>query len=227
MGQHSSSPLRVYYDPQSYNCIRVLVYLREANLPHQLIKVSLVESDFDEEFLRRNPKKRVPFLMHGDTITIDDSVGIIEYLGRIAPNEDLFPTKDQSSCALNCRLIGKYHHKLEPKSVLGAVMWLQKSRAEIGEERIQELFKELDSWEDYLAQENEYLLGKNVATSDIIAFPVIACFFWLLGLSEKDYPFLAAWYHRMRSRSSIKDLEFWQSYVPKNEWKVLAVRKFS
>lgn len=225
MGQQQSGPIKVYYDPKSYSCIRVLMYLKEAQLPHELVKVDLIKGEFHSpEFLKFNPRKQIPFLMQGDNIRIDESVGIIEYLGRIHPNESLFPTADHESCARNCKLIAQYHQRLDPKSILASIMWLHKSRAEIGEERIEALFKELDIWEDQLAQENDYLLGSDISTSDIVVFPVIACYFWLMGLSEKDYPFLAKWYHRMRERPSVKDLEFWSSYEPRDERKVLAVR---
>jgi len=219
---HSGPTAQVYYHPASINSLRLLIYLNEAGLPYQLVKVELEKGEHKSgEFAKLNPRMQVPFLVHGD-VKINESVGIIEYLGRMYPRESLFPTKDPMACALNCRLIAEFHQKLDPKNVMGAVIWGNKTREQIGEDRVQALLKELEVWEDYLAQENDYFLGDDIATGDIIAFPLIATFFWLLGLSEKEYPFLAAWYHRVRARPSVANLEYWKSFDPKPEWRVLA-----
>jgi glutathione S-transferase len=224
---HSShDSLKVYYDPKSTNSLRVLMYLSEADLKHaELCKISLEQGDHKSEaYVKLNPRMQVPFLVH-DRVRMNESVAIIEYLGRIFPNESLFPVKDHEGCALNCKYIAEFHQKLDPLNILGSVVWGKKTRSEIGEQRIQALFRELDVWEDYLAEENPYLLGNQVSTSDIIIFPNIACFFWLLGLSQTEYPFLARWYQRMRERPSCKDLEFWTALQPKLEWtSVLADR---
>jgi glutathione S-transferase len=163
---------------------------------------------------------QVPFLVH-DEVRIGESVGIIEYLGRVYPNESLFPTKDHEACAINCKHIAEFHQKLEPLNIFNAIVWENKTKEQIGQDHFEELYKELDVWEEYLADENDYFLGDTISTSDIIVYPVIACFFWLFGLSEKRYPFLASWYHRIRDRPSVSNLEFWQQFTPKPEWRVL------
>jgi len=214
----------VYYDSQSMNSVRVIVYLKEAGIPFDLVKINLTKGDHKSpEILKLNPRGQVPFLVH-DSIQLNESVAIIEYFGRIQPNESLFPIKDHALCSMNCRLIAEFHQKLDTKHILGSVVWGKKTRAEI-EDRVTALFKELEIWEGYLAHGNDYFLGDSIATSDMIVFPDVATCFWLLGLPEKDFPLLAAWYHRMRARPSVASLDFWGSVEPKPEWRVFEAPK--
>jgi glutathione S-transferase len=224
MGATQSSAFRVYYNPASTNSMRVLMYLEEAKLQYELVSVDLQKGEHKaDEFRKLNPRMQVPFLVQDD-IHMGESVAIIEYLGRIHPNESLFPVKDPESCALNCRLIAEFHQKLDPRNIMATVIYQKKTREQIGEDRIQSLFTELEVWEDYLAGENDYLIGDEISTSDIIVFPNIAVLFWLLGLPERDFPFLAAWYHRMRSRPSVAKLEYWKVVDPRPEWRILERR---
>ena len=188
---HSSADkLQLYYDPCSANSLRVIMYMIEAGLPFELIKLDLNKGEHQrEEFVKVNPRMQVPFLVQG-TVRMNESIGIIDYLGRIYPNEHLFPTKDREGCALNCRLIAEFHQKLDPLSLWSTVVWRNKTRSQIGEDRIQNLFKELQIWEDYLAQENDYFLGNHISTSDIIVFPFIAVHFGYLVCLRNASPSL-------------------------------------
>lgn len=51
-----------------------------------------------EEFLKLNPARKVPVLVHGDTV-LTESVAIMEYLNDISPDLELVPTGPEAAYA--------------------------------------------------------------------------------------------------------------------------------
>jgi glutathione S-transferase len=218
--------LTLYYDVRSPSSMRTVLYMLEAGFTNvDLVEVSLQRGDHkSESFTRLNPRQEVPVLVDGDVVVYESSA-ICDYLGRVHPNERLWPTQSKRKAAQNVRLIHEFHEKLESKSVNNAVMIHNMPRERLeSANRIEPLLHEVKFWEAYLRNNGKaFFVDNDVAAADVIIFGTLGTMFLLLGLPEVDYPVLSNWYHKMRARPTVASLKFWEAIASSSrpEWRVL------
>ena len=83
----------LYYFPQSCSLIPH-IYLEELKADYEAKIVNLrAEEQHSEEFIKLNPKKKIPVLVHGEKV-VTETLAILSYLADIHPETNFFPRSD-------------------------------------------------------------------------------------------------------------------------------------
>jgi glutathione S-transferase len=207
------SELEVFWGSGSQPSWRVLLTLE---VKRQAYKSTLISFSAGEhktpEFLRMNPRHRVPVLKHGDFV-LNESLAILTYLDRKFPEPPLFG-RNPEEAGLISRSISEFSNYLEPALVDGVVRPIFFNKVEALKDSIEAKAKdvhvELQGHEASLAG-RQWLVGDAMSAADIVIFPQ---FMGLLraatrpaaaGLElgflpfEQTYPNLAAWMARIQA----------------------------
>ncbi|MCB8836016.1 glutathione S-transferase family protein [Aurantimonas sp. VKM B-3413] len=92
--------LRLYYSPGACSLAPHLV-LEQAGLDYELVRVDFAAGEQrSEDYLKLNPKGRVPVLCDGDAV-ITENPAILRYITRLAPERELWPSEPlaEARCA--------------------------------------------------------------------------------------------------------------------------------
>jgi glutathione S-transferase len=206
------SDLEVFWGSGSQPSWRVLLALEVKRLPYKSHLLSFSAGEHKTpEFLRLNPRHRVPVLRDGDYV-LNESVAILTYLDRKFPEVPLFGRTPEET-GLVWRTVQEFTHYLEPALVDGVVRPIFRNQVDARESieaKAQEVQVELQGYEARLASQ-PWLVGSAVSAADIVVFPQLMGLLRaatrpaaeglkleLLPFAEK-YPRLAAWVARIEA----------------------------
>ena len=204
--------LEVFWGSGSQPSWRVLLALEVKRLPYKSHLLSFSAGEHKTpEFLRLNPRHRVPVLRDGDYV-LNESVAILTYLDRKFPEVPLFGRTAEET-GLVWRTVQEFTHYLEPALVDGVVRPIFRNQVDARESieaKTKEVHVELQVYEARLA-EQPWLVGSALSAADIVVFPQLmgllraatrpaaeGLTLELLPFAEK-YPQLAAWVARIEA----------------------------
>ena len=207
------SELEVFWGSGSQPSWRVLLALE---VKRQVYKSTLISFSAGEhkspEFLRMNPRHKVPVLKHGDFV-LGESIAILAYLDQKFPEPPLFGRTPEAT-GLIWRCVSECVSYLEPALVDGVVRPIFFNKVEAMKDSIEakakEVHAELQGYEARLAG-GQWLVGSALSAADIVVFPQLmgliraatrpAAADLTLGILpfEQTYPNLATWLTRIQA----------------------------
>jgi len=202
----SQNPIKLYDFPSSPNCQRVKVVLEEKKLAYETIRVDLRKKEQKEpEFLKLNPRGKVPVLVDGDTVLYESRI-INEYLEEQYPEPPLMPKSPAERAKI--RLLMDYaltelippHQKLREQMLKDEK---ERNRAELESAR-GELLGMLQKFEEELTDQ-PYLAG-NFSLLDAAVIPRFLRLAEWNVLTDPSLPRLGQWLARMKDRPSIHSI---------------------
>jgi glutathione S-transferase len=142
-----------------------------------------VQAHKSPEFLKLNPRGKVPVLQIGD-IVVRESLAIIAYLDRLQPEPALLG-KDASTTAAIWQWLMEFENYLCPALATGALALFQ-GRVEEQRHEVsiatEIIHAEIQRIDQHLSQQ-EYLCGDSLSAADITLYPSMQ---WLKRALEKD-----------------------------------------
>ena len=206
------SDLEVFWGSGSQPSWRVLLALEVKRLPYKSHLLSFSAGEHKTpEFLKLNPRHRVPVLRDGDYV-LNESVAILTYLDRKFPEVPLFGRTAEET-GLIWRTVQEFTHYLEPALVDGVVRPIFRNQVDARESieaKAKEVQVELQGYEARLASQ-PWLVGSALSAADLVVFPQLMGLLRaatrpaaeglkleLLPFAEK-YPQLAAWVARIEA----------------------------
>ncbi|XP_037651520.1 glutathione S-transferase A-like [Sebastes umbrosus] len=187
-------------------CWRVMIALEEKNLQGYNQKLLSFEKmgHKSAEVLAMNPRGQLPSFKYKDYI-LNESYGACIYLENQFKSQGnkLIPDCPAEQARMFQRMFEG--QALSQKS--GEVIYYtwkvpEDERHDSAIKRNKEaLTAEIKLWEGYL-QNVCFLAGKTFSLADVIVFPSIA-YLYRFGLCEERYPKLAAYYNKLKARTSI------------------------
>jgi glutathione S-transferase len=192
-----------------------LLALEVKGIPYESKLVSFAQGEHKTpEFLRMNPRHKVPTIRHGD-YALYESMAIVHYLDRKFPETPLFGRTPEETGLVE-RFIAEFHNYLEPvmheRIVRPLFFGKTKSEAEAAALRdaVVPLHEELQRWEAALG-DRQWLVGSRPSAADISVFPTFKAleraarkpearaFELSVDPLEHRYPALAAWVARIEA----------------------------
>lgn len=204
--------MKLYYHPNSPNCVDVLAAANQLGIPLETELVELTKgAQRNPAYLKINPNGKVPALVDGDFILWESNV-IMQYLASKKPGSSLWPADDNIRADI-CRW--QFWQASQWNRGTGILVWenLIKRFLNLGAPdpaKIQEgtdLFHTSASVLDNHLKGREYLVGKNLTLAD---FSVAAMLVYA-GPGRyplENYPEIRAWYGR------IAVLDSWKKALP-------------
>ncbi|SRR5260221_9545684 len=207
------SDVEVYWGSGSQPSWRVLLALEVKGVKYASHLISFSAGDHKKpDFLRMNPRHRVPVLKDGDFV-LNESIAILAYLDRKFPEKPLFG-KTPEETGLVWRAISEFQSYVEPTLVERVVRPIffnkvAEARASI-EESILTVHQELKLYEQTLSK-RAWLIGDALSAADITVFPQIMGLLRAAtrpaaeGLKldllpfERTYPSVATWVARIEA----------------------------
>jgi glutathione S-transferase len=204
--------IEVFWGSGSQPSWRVLLALEVKRLPYKSHLLSFSAGEHKTpEFLKLNPRHRVPVLRDGDYV-LNESVAILTYLDRKYPEVPLFGRTPEEA-GMIWRTVQEFTHYLEPALVDGVVRPIFFNRVDARESieaKAKDVHVELQGYEAQLAGRH-WLVGNALSAADIVVFPQLMGLLRaatrpaaeglkldLLPFAEK-YPQLAAWLARIEA----------------------------
>lgn len=208
---NDNPPIEIYWVSGSPFGWRVLLALELKGVPFVSHRIdSATGEQRSAEFLRLNPRGKVPALKHGEVI-IGESLAMLTYLDRLHPEQPLFGTSPRQSARI-MQVCSEFMCYLEPviNRLASAITRNKPLSAAALAARHGILHNELN-WAEGLLQHEDWLAGETISAADLTVYP--HCKFMLrlagkpeaktldLGLSgfSDSYPALAAWMQRIEA----------------------------
>jgi glutathione S-transferase len=195
--------LKVYHHPRSTYARRVMIYLIEKELPHEVIVLDMAaKAHKAPEYLGKNPYGRVPCI--DDGFTLFESTSILNYLEATHPKPALAPTDPKLHAIMDMHMklcdieMGRHVSTIIfPKRFLKKERWdlaaMDAAKAAIE--------KHLEILRTQLAGKT-YLVAEQFSLADICYMP----FLHFLPLMEIDPPAAVRdWAARLLERDSAKE----------------------
>jgi glutathione S-transferase len=188
--------MKLYYSP-GYCSLAVHIALREAGVRVDLVKVDTTSLSFRAV----NPRGYVPVLELDDGSRHTEAAALLQYVGDLAPGGAVIPpagTRERFEVNQWLTFISSELHKqFSP--------WLfhketADSTAKAIREKLKSRFGELDA---HLAK-RDWLAARQFTVADAYAFAILNWTTWV-GMTLKDYPHLAAYVERVRSRPFVRE----------------------
>lgn len=199
--------MRLYCDPISTTSRPVLMFIAEAGLDVEIVKVDLLaQAHKDPEYLALNPNGIVPFLVDGD-LRLGESVAILKYLA-IRAGSPAYPQALQAQIKVDEALLWfatQFHEYFclftcYPNMGVphGASPELSAALTAFGREHAPRWLKVLD---EHMLGGRRYVCGGTISLADYLGLSFV-----LLGrVADYDfspYPNISAWIARMQARPS-------------------------
>ncbi len=185
----------------------VLLTLEVKELQYKSTLIELFKGENrTPEFLKMNPRGKVPVLRDGDYF-IYESLAIISYLDRKFMQESLFGETPEQAAQI-MKMISEYQSYIAPHvgEIMSLVFWrndLLKNIDQLTNIR-QNLHDELNQLELYL-DGNNWVIGNNISAADICIFPFMQILLraeskikrsipdFDLLLLDKSFPSISKW----------------------------------
>lgn len=201
--------MTVWWGSGSPPCWRVLIALEEKNLQgYNSVLLSFEKREHKSpQVMAVNPRGQLPSFKHGDII-VNESNGACMYLEERFKSQgnQLVPDSFEEK-ALMYQRMHEGSTLLQKLADVAFYTWRvpEAERHDSALKRNGEaLTAEVKLWEGYLDKvHGTFLAGKTFSLADVVVFPVIA-FLFRMGLCQKRYPKLAAYYNTVKDRPSIK-----------------------
>lgn len=197
--------MRLYCDPISTTSRPVLMFIAEAGLDVEIVKVDLLaQAHKDPEYLALNPNGIVPFLVDGD-LRLGESVAILKYLA-IRAGSPAYPQALQAQIKVDEALLWfatQFHEYFclftcYPNMGVphGASPELSASLMAFGREHAPRWLEVLDR---HMLAGRPFVCGDEISLADYLGLSFV-----LLGrLADYDfspYPNILAWIARLQAR---------------------------
>ncbi|KAM9737192.1 LOW QUALITY PROTEIN: glutathione S-transferase rho [Menidia menidia] len=189
-------------------CWRVQIALEEKKLQgynQKLLSFEKMEHK-SQQVLDMNPRGQLPAFKHGNSV-LNESYAACLYL------ENQFKSQGTQLVPDSPGEVALMYQRMFEGMTLGNKMadviyynWKvpEGERHDSALKRNREALKaEIQLWEGYLKGSGCCLAGKSFSLADVIVYPAIAYLF-RFGLSEEQFPKLAAYYNSLKGRASIK-----------------------
>lgn len=207
------SDLEVFWGSGSQPAWGVLLTLELKRIPYVSRLLSFSAGDHKTpEFLRLNPRHRVPVIRDGEFV-LNESVAIIAYLDAKSPEPPLFGRNAEETGRI-WRAISEFQSYVQPSLREHVVRPIYNGKVEENrqdiEQHMAELQLELSQYEATLGKQ-PWLVGGAVSAADLVIFPFIMSVLraatrpaaetlnlGVLPLAEK-YPQIAGWIARVEA----------------------------
>jgi glutathione S-transferase len=204
--------MKLYYHPNSPNCVDVLATANELGIQLELQLVELMKgAQKDPGFLKLNPNGRVPTLADGDFV-LWESNAIMQYIAGKKPNNALWPADDKTRADI---ARWQFWQASQWNKATGMLVWenMIKKFLNLGApdpakiKEGEELFRSSAAVLDGHLKEHQYLVGGGLTLAD---FSVAASLVYArpARLPLEKYENIRAWYGR------IEKLESWKKALP-------------
>jgi glutathione S-transferase len=204
--------MKLYYHPNSPNCVDVLAAASQLGIPLEIELVDLTKgAQRNPAYLKINPNGRVPALVDGDFVLWESNV-IMQYLASKKPGNTLWPADDKTRADITR---WQFWQASQWNRGAGMLVWenLIKKFLNLGEPDLAKIKEGTDLFHasaavlDNHLRGREYLVGKNLTLAD---FSVAAM---LVYAGPGRYPLeqygeIRAWYGRIAA------LDAWKKALP-------------
>ena len=206
-------PLKLYADPGSQPSQAVHYVLKKLEIDFEYVTTLAGEGTKTEEYIKINPLKKVPAIVHDDFILIE-SVAIISYLcDSFEKGETLLPRDDQKQRArVNMWLQwngGELRHNSEKMWYVCLLNhnWLGIPEAsdEVKQKSKEVFFDSLEHLENQLAK-TEYVSGDSISAADVQIFFEIYITMLAIKLDLSKFASINKWIQKVMEDPIIKEL---------------------
>jgi glutathione S-transferase len=192
-----------FYDaPVSGNTYKVRLLLRQLKIPHDVVWLDILKGEVrGEEFRRRNPFGRVPYIDH-DGFGLAESNAILLYLAR---GTRLLPDDVQAQALVTQWM---FFEQNQVESSIGIPRFLRKQGKDpdaVGEHYMPRAKAALKVLEQHLSA-HQWLVGEAYSVADIAVF-AYSHMAPDAGHDLTRYPALSLWMSRFRSQPGWFGLE--------------------
>lgn len=201
----SSTLLRLYYNPVSWNARRVWIALLEKGISFELVRLNLDGDQRSPQFLEVTPFGQVPVLVDGEFAVVE-SLAILDYVEAIAPYPPLLPREPKALATvrmIEMLTVNQLLPRLTP--LIGHEFGVRLLDAVALEEVHESLNEVLRVFEDRL-QGQPYFGGQALSLADIVAGTAIP---WLprLGHLLTGFSRLQGWCDELQHRQTWQQTE--------------------
>jgi glutathione S-transferase len=204
--------MKLYYHPNSPNCVDVLATANQLGIRLDLQLVELMKgAQKDPSFLKLNPNGKVPTLVDGDFV-LWESNAIMQYLASTKPGNSLWPAGDRVRADI---ARWQFWQASQWNKATGMLVWenMIKKFLNLGApdpakiKEGEELFHASAAVLDGHLKEHQYLVGDGLTLAD---FSVAASLIYArpARLPLEKYENIRAWYARVES------LDAWKKSLP-------------
>jgi glutathione S-transferase len=159
--------LRVYGDIQSGNCYKIKLLMSYLDISHEWVHVDIVNGDTQtDEFLNKNPNRKVPVLEMEDGRCLAESNAILNYLAE--GTEYLPNDRWERSQVLQWQFFEQYSHEpyIAVARFIAKYLGMPEERRQEFESKQQGGIKALKVMDRHLA-EADYFVGDRLTIADI------------------------------------------------------------
>ncbi len=205
--QSEQPRLTLYQFAASGNSRIVRIVLEEKGLSFKRVNIDVTKGENrTPEFLRLNPRGKVPVLVHGTAqgeVVLSESSVINEYLEEVFPNPPLMPAAPARRAHVRS-LVYMFDTELSPTTGLLIIEKLLKKpeeqRADFVAERQKATREILARLSDMMSQ-GPFLAG-DFSLADASYIPVLAVMAPCGIILEREFPKLAQWFAEVKKRPS-------------------------
>jgi glutathione S-transferase len=204
--------MKLYYHPNSPNCVDVLATANQLGIQLDLQLVDLMKgAQKDPAFLKINPNGRVPALVDGDFI-LWESNAIMQYIASTKTGHSLWPADDKTRADI---ARWQFWQASQWSKATGTLVWenMIKKFLNLGApdpakiKEGEELFHASAAVLDGHLKDRQYLVGDSLTLADFsVAAPLIYARPARLPLEK--YENVRAWYGR------VEKLDAWKKSLP-------------
>jgi len=181
----SAAQLELFWVSGSPYSWRVLLALEVKGLPYVSRLLEASKGDLQkEDYLRLNPRGKVPTLKHGDFV-LTESLAILEYLDEVHPQVPLYGRTAQER-ARTRRLISEcFSYFNDPVNRIVVPIYFGKAAEKAGDIRecIPRVHAELTRFEATLGDDSQWFGAESIGAADIALYPFVKS---LLRAAGKD-----------------------------------------
>nr|XP_014289953.1 glutathione S-transferase theta-1-like [Halyomorpha halys] len=195
--------ITLYQDPLSQPCRAVQLFLGINGIDYDTKEVALSEGSKEaEEFVRINPFKKVPVILHKGHY-IKEGIAILRYLCREFNVEDHWYPNDSLKRARVDEYLEWHHLETRAKSVIYIFSAAYKPTEE---PRLEQCRSKLDRSCDLIdkiwLQDHNYIAGEEISIADIVAATELEQLAMTDYDPRKGRPRLEAWMVRVRQETN-------------------------
>lgn len=197
--------LKLYYAPGTIS-IAVAIALEEAGLPYEPIKVDFATAaQTKPEYLRVNPKGRVPALVtpHGAVLT--ETGALLDYIAALTPEAKLVPQRAEDAAHMRSVMyfLASTMHVAHAHKVRGNRWADQQSSFDDMKAKVPETVAACATYVEAECLRGTYVTGDHISIADPYLFMVCS---WMEGdgVSPAGFPKIDGFLTHMDTRESLK-----------------------
>ncbi|MEJ2023207.1 MAG: glutathione S-transferase family protein [Maritimibacter sp.] len=196
--------MRLFYAPQTIS-VATAIALEEAGLAYEPVRLDFASAEQSQpDYLRLNPKGRVPALVIGDEV-LTETGALLEFIANRTPEAGLVPTDPMAAFRMREVMfyLASTMHVNHAHKLRGA-RWAD--RAESWQDMTAKVPETMAASCAYLQEScafTPYVLGEAMSLADIYLYVICT---WLPGdgVQVADFPSIERFMRAMEARASIK-----------------------